>query len=361
MGGGEPWPDTRVEALAAPRRCSAPRRRPLAREALAIERSLPAAGQRPLEPGLRALLLATHDVAARLTRPPCRAPRCAAGAGDAPLGEAEGGLPLADWKARAVPELPDEAFAARTRRPGATPTRWPPRTREGIRVLRDGDVLVQCRSAVGTLRGAQSPVTDPVSLRYSTARQPRPSRPCPGWSARDCALRAVAEHRSWLAAQAPRLYANDRVARPAAHRRPRGAVPESLDGERPSLALTAAATAEALAAEAEDGLAELPSLPRRRAGPAREVLEALRARGGGPAGLREGSWREHRRRRHGPSRLGDEDTDNIVVVRPRRRELVFVPRDLWSTAHGDRINAGLRRTAGHEGLAARPCATTGCR
>jgi anionic cell wall polymer biosynthesis LytR-Cps2A-Psr (LCP) family protein len=40
-------------------------------------------------------------------------------------------------------------------------------------------------------------------------------------------------------------------------------------------------------------------------------------------------------------------TDNIVVVRPRRRELVFVPRDLWSTLHGDRINTVFAH-AGHE-------------
>jgi hypothetical protein len=45
----------------------------------------------------------------------------------------------------------------------------------------------------------------------------------------------------------------------------------------------------------------------------------------------------------------DENTDNIVVVRPRRRELVFVPRDLWSTRYGRRVNAAFEH-AGHEGL-----------
>jgi hypothetical protein len=45
----------------------------------------------------------------------------------------------------------------------------------------------------------------------------------------------------------------------------------------------------------------------------------------------------------------DQNTDNIVVVRPRRRELVFVPRDIWSARYRRRINAAFEH-AGHEGL-----------
>ena len=45
----------------------------------------------------------------------------------------------------------------------------------------------------------------------------------------------------------------------------------------------------------------------------------------------------------------DQNTDNIVVVRPRRRELVWVPRDLWCERYGRRINAAFEY-AGHEGL-----------
>jgi anionic cell wall polymer biosynthesis LytR-Cps2A-Psr (LCP) family protein len=40
-------------------------------------------------------------------------------------------------------------------------------------------------------------------------------------------------------------------------------------------------------------------------------------------------------------------TDNIVVADPRRRRLIWVPRDLWSDAVGDRINEAYGR-GGHE-------------
>ena len=40
-------------------------------------------------------------------------------------------------------------------------------------------------------------------------------------------------------------------------------------------------------------------------------------------------------------------TDNIVVADPRRRRLLWVPRDLWSDAVGDRINEAYGR-GGHE-------------
>jgi cell envelope-related transcriptional attenuator-like protein len=40
-------------------------------------------------------------------------------------------------------------------------------------------------------------------------------------------------------------------------------------------------------------------------------------------------------------------TDNIVVADPRRRRLLWIPRDLWSHAVGDRINEAYGR-GGHE-------------
>ncbi|MEW5916200.1 MAG: hypothetical protein AB1762_07335 [Gemmatimonadota bacterium] len=45
------------------------------------------------------------------------------------------------------------------------------------------------------------------------------------------------------------------------------------------------------------------------------------------------------------------NTDNIVVVDSRRRELCWVPRDLWSSVVGDRINAAYAK-GGHEALRA---------
>ncbi len=263
---GEPWPDTRAEALARLAELG-PAERELAGEAMAIERDLPAAGARPLEPGLRALLRATHDVAARLT--------AAAGAGTAvelagaggPLAaHGEGDLPLADWSARAVPELPDEAFSLHAGHP-ADPLALAGAAAGTLRVVRDGDSLVQAGSAAGSLRGVQCPVTDPVSFALLDGDDTAAFPALAGWSARDCARRAVAEHRSWLAAQPPRLHVNERALGLLLTAARAALFLQSLDDGRGSLALTVAATAEAL------GDPELAGAPAER-----EVVEDLRAR-----------------------------------------------------------------------------------
>lgn len=44
-----------------------------------------------------------------------------------------------------------------------------------------------------------------------------------------------------------------------------------------------------------------------------------------------------------------ENTDNIVVAQPRRRRLVWVPRDLWAERFGMRVN-GVYAVAGAAGL-----------
>lgn len=44
-------------------------------------------------------------------------------------------------------------------------------------------------------------------------------------------------------------------------------------------------------------------------------------------------------------------TDNIVLIEPRRRRLLWIPRDLWSDIVGDRINEAFGR-GGHELLLA---------
>jgi len=45
----------------------------------------------------------------------------------------------------------------------------------------------------------------------------------------------------------------------------------------------------------------------------------------------------------------DANTDNIVVVRPRRRSLVWVPRDLWVPGQASRINRAFANGS-HDGL-----------
>ncbi len=47
----------------------------------------------------------------------------------------------------------------------------------------------------------------------------------------------------------------------------------------------------------------------------------------------------------------DQRTDNIVVVQPRRRRLLWVPRDVWCERIDERINAAFK-LGGHEELVA---------
>ena len=114
-------------------------------------------------------------------------------------------LPLADWRARVAPEVPDEAFtvldgdatrpevlaaAAHVSHAGVFP------------VFRtDGLLLLPTlRWERGTARAVQCESTDPVSMALiegaRTARFPNLA----GWSVRDSARRAAAEHRARLAA-----------------------------------------------------------------------------------------------------------------------------------------------------------------
>jgi hypothetical protein len=47
----------------------------------------------------------------------------------------------------------------------------------------------------------------------------------------------------------------------------------------------------------------------------------------------------------------DANTDNLVLVEPARERLLWVPRDLWCPALGDRVNAAFR-SGGHPALVA---------
>ncbi len=67
-------------------------------------------------------------------------------------------------------------------------------------------------------------------------------------------------------------------------------------------------------------------------------------------------WRQKRRAAATVIGVMDRDswaarTDNIVVIEPRRRRLVWIPRDLWSDVVGDRINEAFGR-GGHQLLIA---------
>jgi hypothetical protein len=114
-----------------------------------------------------------------------------------------GSVPLLDWRALAVPSLPDEALLPR---------------REGITAGPLGDAIMSPEAAVypalrsrdlmtlpvseawpcGILRAIQMPLTDPVSFALIDGAEAASFPDVSGWSAGDWARRAVAEHAAWL-------------------------------------------------------------------------------------------------------------------------------------------------------------------
>ena len=190
-------------------------------------------------------------------------------------------LPLADWRARVAPDVPDETFvvmpgdatdpsvlaaAARASNDGNT---FPAFRTDGLLIL---PTLLWLRS---TARAVQCESTDPVSMALIDGAQVARFPNLSGWSARDSARRATAEHRAWLAAwpgEAPSritpLQSLGMLFTAA-----RGALfLESLETGSPELPLTAAAVARRLEQSGS------------RAGSvAQEAFESFRvARRGGP-------------------------------------------------------------------------------
>jgi hypothetical protein len=113
-------------------------------------------------------------------------------------------LALADWRARAVPGVPDEVFRL------IHATAVDAAFLAAMAEAGDRNVIPACRCNSmfllpttdferGVLRAVQCQPTDPVSLAladgHTVARFPEIA----GWSALHCARRAVAEHSAWLA------------------------------------------------------------------------------------------------------------------------------------------------------------------
>ena len=158
-------------------------------------------------------------------------------------------LPLADWRALALPLLPDESFAplpgdpgdpevlgtaAETQRAGPYPA-----FRADELIVLPGTPLWRNR-----LRAVQCPVTDPVSFALVEGRRVAAFPQVCGWSAEDSARRAVAEHR------APLLVASENTRGRALGRLFTGARAalflESIRGGNPELPLTVLETARRL-------------------------------------------------------------------------------------------------------------------
>lgn len=164
-------------------------------------------------------------------------------------------LPLVDWRARTLSTIPDPVFvpvpgdaadasrvtevAAAARRPVY------PALRHGERLM----TLPTTDAVAARQRGAQCPVSDPVSFAVASGRDQATFPDLPGWSARDAARRAVDEH----AIRLPRtdVYATSRgegVARLFAAGRA-ALMAHSCASGAAALPLTATTTARALVEE----------------------------------------------------------------------------------------------------------------
>ena len=189
-------------------------------------------------------------------------------------------LPLVDWRARTVPPLPDEVFSLSEADPGdpSALALAAVAEREGeYPVLRANKLLIlpaaraegrshgsepehgSARFHRVKLRGVQCPPTDPVSFALADGKRAALFPDVPGWSARDSARRAVAEHAAWLAAGRTDGYLRGWVAAQTAATPPSavslgrlftaaraGLFLESLT-DKPELALTVHTVAEMMA------------------------------------------------------------------------------------------------------------------
>jgi hypothetical protein len=163
-------------------------------------------------------------------------------------------FPLADWRAVVLPAAPDHAAVhiaadpcdpAVLRRLTACAARGP------YAVLRHGDLLILPAVAYerAVLRTVQFAGSDPVSFALLDGRDRAAFPEVRGWSIRDQARRAVAEHRGWLDVGQPgelpwarlgRLWSSARAA----------LLLQSLREGEPQLALTVGGAAACLAARA---------------------------------------------------------------------------------------------------------------
>jgi hypothetical protein len=112
-------------------------------------------------------------------------------------------LPLCDWRARAWPVFPDDAFA-----PVPLDATDPPQL--GAAALAAGDhgpyaAVLRGRVLIlpgpGLLRAVQCAPSDPVSFALLAGEDVAAFPDVPGWSAQDSARRALDEHRAWIGAR----------------------------------------------------------------------------------------------------------------------------------------------------------------
>lgn len=176
------------------------------------------------------------------------------------LGRATLQLPLIDWRAIVMPEGNEDRFTLVPGHPGdpkAVRRAFEAAHQHVYPALQSDELLVfPARSpwhANG--RAVKSPAGDPVPFALLAGAETAAFPNVPGWSARDTALRAVAEHREWLSANA-----DDEIHAMSAPDARQSALLmlfsaaraalflESVERREPELTLTATATAERLRA-----------------------------------------------------------------------------------------------------------------
>ena len=213
--------------------------------------------------------------------------------------------PLLDWTALALPRLdPDLTDVVEERlalagddptNPAALMAAAARREIDRVPALRHGPLLIQPTPDVwgyGRLRLVQCRASDPVSAALLDCSAHAVFPELQGWSARDWARRAVAEHRAWLVATANQ--------RPGPHRW-MGPRPTSVSTGPATLGLLLSAARSALLLESIE--AGTPTLPLRLS----DVPAALAARAPG---------------------LGDDAAEAFAALDASRRELVPPPPDL---------------------------------
>jgi hypothetical protein len=110
-------------------------------------------------------------------------------------------LPLADWRARAVPGVPDETmFVCEAASVDSNLLGTLARVRDAVPVVHNNRVMLlpTTNAETGMLRSVQCEPTDPVSFALANGRAFARFPELSGWSASHCARRAAAEHRAWL-------------------------------------------------------------------------------------------------------------------------------------------------------------------
>jgi hypothetical protein len=194
--------------------------------------------------------------------------------------------PLADWRAIVWPGSPDESFVTVSGSPAdpVTVAACFEVEKGPFPTLLAGGLLVRPparRRSKTVLRTLQCRISDPVSFALldgaKVARFPR----APGWSARDWARRATAEHAGWLASKGPLEASGSTLGRLASAARV-ALFLQSQESREPRLPLTVAATLEALAASfesqravAESAAEEYANFAARKSQPSATTVRSL--------------------------------------------------------------------------------------